>query len=95
MSPIPPLSAADLAARLPPDAARDLVEWGPATSAQEQFEMVVNHELSLPSLIQGDPTVAALEDDRPVNEYFLLRKSRDPVFEERFWHVLWRNMGVR
>ncbi len=95
MSPIPPLSAADLAARLPPDAARDLIEWGPASSAQEQFEMVVNHELPLPSIIQDDPTVAALEDDRPVNEYFLLRKSRDPVFEKRFWHVLWRNMGVR
>jgi spermidine synthase len=95
MSPIPDLSAADLAARLPSDAARNLVEWGPASTAREQFDLLVSHELSVPAIIQQNPAVAALRDDFPVNEYFLIRKFTNRTFKKRFWHFLWRNMGVR
>jgi spermidine synthase len=76
-SPIPSLSAAELANKLPASAARDLMEWGPASTPREQFEIVLSHEVSLAALIQKDPEVPSLKDDRPVNEYYLLRRWRD------------------
>jgi len=82
MSPIPHLSAAELAGKLPPDAAHDLMEWGPASDPQAQFEIVLSREVSLDGLIQQAPSAPALEDDRPVNEYFLLRRLRDPGFQQ-------------
>jgi spermidine synthase len=89
MNPIPPLSAAELAKRLSPEAARDLMEWGPASSPTAQFEMVLSRERSLSSIIQQDSATPALRDDRPVNEYFLLRRLRDPLFEKKVWQFLW------
>jgi len=76
-SPIPRDSAAVLAARLPPDAARDLLEWGPAATAQEQFEIVLRQEVLLEAFIDRAPRVPALRDDRPINEYYFLRHLRD------------------
>ena len=74
MKPIPARSADVLAAHLPPRAAADLVEWGPATTPREQFGMVLAQEQKLDALIGLDPAAPALSDDRPVNEYFLLRR---------------------
>ena len=55
MSPIPELPASVLARKLPPDAARDLMEWGPALSSpQQQFQIVLGHELSLADVIGKD-----------------------------------------
>jgi spermidine synthase len=88
MNPIPPLSAADLAKRLSPDAARDLMEWGPASSPTAQFQVVLSRERSLSSIIQEDSATPALRDDRPVNEYFLLRRLGDPLFEKKIWEFL-------
>jgi predicted membrane-bound spermidine synthase len=71
---LPRFSAADLALRLPPAAADDFVEWGPAATPAEQFAIVLKQELTLDSLIQKAPSIEALRDDRPVNEYYLLRR---------------------
>jgi hypothetical protein len=60
---------------MPPDAAADLVEWGPFPSAEEQFAAVLRNEISIDGLIAQDPEAPALEDDRPVNEYSLLRNK--------------------
>jgi spermidine synthase len=68
------LPAATLAERLPPAAVRDLLEWGPASSAVKQFEVVLGRERQIQDLIQGAPSAPLLTDDRPVNEYFLLRR---------------------
>jgi len=84
MTPLPYLSAADLVEKLPPNAARDLMEWGPASSSQEQIGIVLSHELSLDALIHEAPNAPALQDDHPVNEYFLLRRLRDPAFQRVF-----------
>jgi spermidine synthase len=88
MSPIPHLSASELAEKLRPDAVRDLLEWGPSSSPKQQFEVVLSHELSLAALIQESPNMPSLEDDYPVNEYFILRRLRDPAFQREAWRRL-------
>jgi spermidine synthase len=94
-SPLPPLSAADLASRLPPAAVADLLEWGPAPTAEQQFATVLNQELSLDSLIQQAAGVPALQDDHPVNEYYLLRCVQDAEYRRRWWQHLRTRLGIR
>ncbi len=72
--PIESLTAEQLAARLPPTAVADLLEWGPAATAAEQFRPVLESEIALEKL--NRPRVMALRDDRPLNEYFFLRERR-------------------
>jgi len=69
--PIARLTADELAARLPPAAVADLLEWGPAATAAEQFRPVLASEVALESF--AGPEAMPLRDDRPVNEYFFLR----------------------
>lgn len=71
--PIPSRTAAELAARVPPNAVHDMLEWGPGRSSEEQFQRIVSHPLSLDALVALCPGTPALRDDRPINEYFLLR----------------------
>jgi hypothetical protein len=85
MTPIANFSAADLANKLPPDASRDLMEWGPASSAQEQFAIVLRKEISLDTLIRRAPDAPSLRDDRPLNEYFVMRRLHDPAFKQGVW----------
>jgi len=71
--PLVNMSSSELASRLPAAAATDLVEWGPKATAQEQFELLLSHERDVSKMAAADPDVPALSDDRPINEYFLLR----------------------
>ena len=71
--PIPARSAADLAKRLPASAAADLVEWGPFPTAEQQFAAMLRNEISVDRILALDAKAPALADDRPVNEYSLLR----------------------
>ncbi len=71
--PIASRTAAELAARMPRAAARDLVEMGPKKTAVEQFKGLLRSERPLESLIL--PGAVGLRDDRPVNEYFFLRRG--------------------
>jgi spermidine synthase len=71
--PLPNASASTLAARLPAAAAKDFLEWAPGLTLEEQFEKVLSRERSLEQLISEDPRAPALEDDQPINEYYLLR----------------------
>lgn len=73
MQPIPEISGTVLAARMPAAAAADLVEWGPHATAQEQFDTVLAREVPLDKLIAGAPGTPAIDDDQPINEYYLLR----------------------
>ena len=92
-SPLPSPSASTLARHMPPAAAADLIEWGPARDAQQQFAGVLNQELSLDGLIAQDPGVPALQDDRPVNEYFILRRVQDPEYRRRVWQRVLARLG--
>ena|SRR6516225_1482599 len=73
MEPLPLASASDLAARLPRAASADLVEWGPAATAEEQFNKIEAGALPVEKIIGEDADVPALEDDQPIDEYYLLR----------------------
>jgi spermidine synthase len=67
-------TAAELAARVPPAAARDMLEWGPAATVESQFQRMLGGEMPPSKLIDADPSAPALTDDRPVNEYYFLRR---------------------
>jgi predicted membrane-bound spermidine synthase len=84
MQPIPARSAADLVARMPGSAVVDFMEWGPAKTPIQQFDLVLSRETSAEQMIALSPGTPALQDDRPINEYFLLRalvetKTRVPI----------------
>jgi spermidine synthase len=93
-SPIPSLSAATMASRLPPTASADLMEWGPAANAEEEFAEVLRQEVSLDSLIGQDSASPAMQDDRPVNEYYLLRRIRDPHHMGKLWKRFLARVGI-
>jgi len=73
MTPIPIRSEAELAARMPQMAVVDMMEWGPATSPVQQFELMLSHATTLDQMIRLSPDTPALQDDRPINEYYRLR----------------------
>jgi hypothetical protein len=41
----------------------------------DQFKLVLARGLQIQDLVQGDPSAPLLTDDRPVNEYYLLRQT--------------------
>jgi spermidine synthase len=75
LQPIAVRSPVELAARMPARAAADFIEWGPATTPQDQFNLVLSHELTLEWFIARDLDAPPLRDDRPVNEYYFLRRQ--------------------
>jgi len=77
--PIPNRTASELAQRLPADAAKDLVEWGPARIPERQLVGVIGRELSFSSVIGLYEGAPILTDDRPVNEYYFLRRLLNPA----------------
>jgi len=89
-SPIVTASPSVLAARMPVAAVSDLVEWGPFHTASEQLSVTLTHEAPLDTVLQLDPSVPALTDDRPVNEYFLLRRIGNRAFLKKVWGWLFR-----
>jgi spermidine synthase len=72
--PFPDKTPYEMAAALGSRAAADMVEWGPFANPPDQFKAVLSGELTVAQLIQGAPDARAIEDDRPINEYYLLRK---------------------
>jgi spermidine synthase len=71
--PISKRMAGELVQRMPASAVADLMEWGPETTAEREFAAVLKNELPPEQLIAEAPLVPALHDDRPVNEYYVLR----------------------
>jgi spermidine synthase len=71
--PIPIRAGAELVARMPETAVVDMMEWGPAKTPVQQFELMLSQETTLDQLIRLSPNTPALQDDRPINEYFRLR----------------------
>jgi len=72
-SPLPLPAAAALAGRLPTKAAADLIEWGPRATAEAQFADTLHVVVNMENAFAQFPSVAALDDDLPLNEYYLVR----------------------
>ncbi|MGZ4836194.1 MAG: fused MFS/spermidine synthase [Terriglobales bacterium] len=77
--PIPIRTAAELVARMPPGAVTDMMEWGPASSPEQQMNLLLDHQSSPDAIIALSPATTTLTDDRPINEYFLLRTPFDQL----------------
>ena len=76
MQPIAAATPAELVHRMPTNAAKDLVEWDSDYTPEEMFDEVVGDgEQHLDDFIKRDPSVPPIQDDRPINEYFLLRHA--------------------
>jgi spermidine synthase len=82
--PIPWKTAEELAARLPASAARDLVEWGPEATPEGNFAIVLSREHPISEILARDPQAPMLTDDRPVNEFYALRRYVSPGLQ-RAW----------
>jgi len=72
---LPDRTANELAQRLPAQAAADLVEWGPQPTAEGEFAGVLRNDISINQFISASPATPALNDDRPINEYYALRRG--------------------
>jgi spermidine synthase len=71
--PIPERTPAEMARRMPTKAAQDMMEWIPNLPPEELFMSIIRHEISIDQVIALAPGAPSLQDDRPMNEYFLLR----------------------
>ena len=71
--PIPIRTAAELVARMPASAVSDMMEWGPAPSPAEQMKRALSGPISIDAIVAHSAATPVLTDDRPINEYFLLR----------------------
>jgi len=78
MSPISERSAAEMVALMPASAVSDMMEWGPATTPVEQLDLMMSNRYAPQELMARSPDTPALQDDRPVNEYYLLRVLLPP-----------------
>jgi predicted methyltransferase len=75
--PLPPLSAERMLARLPDGARRDLAEWVPENEIPGLFEATMAFEVPARRILNQKPA-PEISDDRPINEYYLLRHWLDP-----------------
>jgi hypothetical protein len=51
-----------------------MMEWGPAATPNEQLERMLAQRVDFGQIIELAPGAPPLSDDRPVNEYCLLRE---------------------
>jgi predicted membrane-bound spermidine synthase len=75
--PLPALSAEELQRRMPADAVADLTEWdrpGGNAAAFRAFDTVLRNEIPIETVIAKSPATPSLRDDRPINEYYALRR---------------------
>ena len=71
--PLPERTASELYARLPEAARRDLVEWSSDRSGESLLDGVISKPVIAKDVVHDDPLVI-ITDDRPYNEYYLLRR---------------------
>jgi hypothetical protein len=60
---------------LPEKAAKDFVEWGPASTPEGMFAIVLGQEVPLKTVSDLDARVPPIQDDHPINEYYFLRRN--------------------
>ena len=75
MQPIPEISPEEFEAWMPEAARSDLTEWGPAPTPEAMATAILAGRVPISSLTSAPGRVPAITDDRPYNEYFLLRRT--------------------
>jgi spermidine synthase len=85
--PIPRPTAEEMVQRMPPAAVKDMMEWGPEATPEQQFAVVLNSECSISQIIALAPAAPAMEDNRPVNEYYVLRRHLGPNWQRFLGNV--------
>jgi predicted membrane-bound spermidine synthase len=73
MDPLPQPTPEELADKLTDRSSTDLTEWTHESTATDLFKKVLQGEQPLDQFFDPVPNAKPLSDDRPVNEYFLLR----------------------
>lgn len=77
--PLPERDGQELVTRMPASAVTDLTEWnsppedGPS-GAPDQLDDLLSDEVRIDMLVAASPQTPVLTDDRPINEYYILRK---------------------
>ncbi len=71
--PIGPLDGEQLAAHMPESAKKDLMEWYSSQDVAATLRLVVTNGLPIANFADLNPRIQ-ITDDRPFNEYFLLRR---------------------
>jgi spermidine synthase len=73
MEPIEDRTGAELAARMPDEAKKDLIEWNPDWTAPDFMELVMLQETAIKDVLNPNLAIR-ITDDKPFNEYYLLRR---------------------
>jgi len=73
MQPVPEITVAPFVARLPEKARQDLLEWGPQPTAEGMAALILGRRLSVADIVPDPRQGPIISDDRPFNEYFLVR----------------------
>ena len=73
MQPIAELTPETFAARLPPKAQVDLLEWERKDSVADMAEAILSRHVATESVMPLGNDGPIITDDRPYNEYFLVR----------------------
>ncbi len=77
---IPVPTVEELLQRMPDKAVSDLVEWdispgeAPRDAARDMLDGLLRGQLSTDQLIAASPRTPAITDDRPINEYYMVRR---------------------
>ena len=71
--PIPNRTSTELVLSMPAAAVHDLFEWPFQPTAERELNYVLQREKPIDQILAGDTNAPAMQDDRPVNEYLILR----------------------
>ncbi len=73
---LPPLTIAELIAKMPEKAKADFMEWSALPNLETALTPVINPKPALEKILSPSPDMR-ITDDRPFNEYYLLRRLLD------------------
>lgn len=74
--PIPHLTIQELIGKMPAAARADFVEWYREKDLRKILAPIVNSEIHMEKILSKDPDIR-ITDDRPYNEYYLIRRLWD------------------
>ena len=70
-------TADEMIARLPDKAKKDLMEWDKGRNVRDFLNLTLKNENPIDKYMNYRDKSIYISDDRPFNEYFLLRRLRD------------------